>query len=509
MQRDDWMLGDGFPFEDLPDQRKESKQSKQTDEPKVYARELNPVIKAKSEGSPVPSTTSTTKSTTQSLDWTAVLVKRAVAIVESGEKSIEEVAVERFGSVEEFKKAVQSVESYKRIRFNLKFPNESSNRNVQKESAHRISDNSKQAQSQDAPVSVDVNKLAAQKMKAELSGDFETARRLEAQIDAAKKAASAPQKVTLLPTETYSKRRAEDEMTIAEMVRHEKLASNKEFDREFGAKITGNKRFRDDLESLDEQVATKMGSNKHVNFNATSNALKDYQKAEKIASECWFCTDSPRFKHEGGEAWIIARGSFCYLAIPKHRSIHPLHCLIVPYSHCCSLMDCKEFEDEIWEEARNFKKCLLQMAAAQNRSFVFMECVTRANDPRRHAYIDCVPTPRNVSVEEIRSHFYKALQDADEEWSQNKRIIDTATKGGLRSSLPRRQFPYFYVDFRLDQGLAHVIEDADRFGGPDFGRDLMASLLKVPRAEWRSQKSTSEDKAYFVAKFKDYDWTHQ
>ena len=150
MQRDDWMLGDGFPFEDLPDQRKESKQSKQTDEPKVYARELNPVIKAKSEGSPVPSTTSTTKSTTQSLDWTAILVKREVAIIESGEKSIEEVAVERFGSVEEFKKAVQSVESYKRIRFRLKFPNESSNRNVQKESAHRISDNSKPVQATDA-----------------------------------------------------------------------------------------------------------------------------------------------------------------------------------------------------------------------------------------------------------------------------------------------------------------------------------------------------------------------
>lgn len=506
MQRDDWMLGEGFPFEEQPDQRKESKQSKPTDEPKVYARELNTVIKAKAEGSLAPPT-STPKSTTQSLDWTAVLVKRAVAIIESGEKSLEEVAVERFGSIEEFKKAVQSVESYKRIKYNLKFPNERSNSNLQKREI--VASSAKSAIPTETSVAVDVNKLTAQRMKAEFKGDFETARRLEAQIEAAKKSASAPQKVTLLPTETYSRRRAEDEMTIAEMVRHEKLASNKEFDREFGARIAGNKRFRDDLDSLDEQVASKMDSSKQVNFDANANALKEYQKAEKITSECWFCTDSQRFKHEGGDAWIIARGSFCYLAIPKHRSIHPLHCLIIPYSHCCSFMDCNEFEDEIWEEARNFKKCLLQMAASQGRSFVFMECVTRANDPRRHAFIDCIPTPRNVPVEEIQSHFYKALQDADEEWSQNKRIIDTATKGGLRSSLPRRQFPYFYVDFRLDQGLAHVIEDADRFGGPDFGRDLMASLLKVPRAEWRSRKSTSEDKKYFSDKFKDYDWTRQ
>ncbi len=508
MQRDDWMLGEGFPFEDAPVKKQEKEiktEVKKNNESKVSERELNPVIRAQGQGSEV-NTPQPKQSSAQSLDWTAVLVKRAVAVIESGEKSLEEVACNRFGSVEAFKEAVKSVEAYKRIKINLKFP--STKQEAQRKTPVDNIPESSIFQSSVAPV--DVNKLTALKIKAELIGDFENARKYEDQIKAASKAAAEPQKVTLLLTETYNRRRAEDDMTISEMVRHEKLASSREFDSEFGARIAGNKRFRDDLESLDERVASKMSTSKpKFNNLDSSTALKDYQQAEKIASECWFCIDSQKFKQEGASKWIIARGQYCYLAVPKFRSIHPLHCLIIPYAHCCSFMDCRESEDEIWEETRNFKKCLLQMAANQNRSFVFIECVIKANDARRHAFIDCVPTPRNMTVEDVRSHFYKALQDADDEWSQNKRIIDTSVKGGLRSCLPRRQFPYFYADFRLDQGLVHVIEDVERFGGADFGRDLMASLLGVSRAEWRAQKSKPDDCTYFAQKFSPFDWTRE
>lgn len=508
------MLGEGFPFEDVPSRNREETLTKKaaSDEVKVYERELNPVIRAKAAGSDVNSTQQqnppTSRPSTQSLDWTAVLVKRAVALINSGEKTLEEVACDRFGSVEAFRDAVKSVEAYKKTRFNLNFS--ADKKRAETERAPKTTSLSKvDAMPQRSAAAMDVNKLTALKMKADLRGDFESARKYEEQIRAATFAEK--EKVTLLPTETYKRRRADDDMTIAEMVRHEKLSSSREFDREFSARITGNKRFRDDLHSLDEQIANKMLSSSKTNSKSdrfdSFAALKDFKQAEKLASECWFCIDSQKFKNEGGSKWIIARGHYCYLAVPKFRSIHPLHCLIVPYAHCCSFMDCREFEDEIWEEARNFKKCLLQMAATQNRSFVFLECVTKVNDPRRHAFIDCIPTPRNMPTEDVRSHFYKALQDADEEWSQNKRILDTSLKGGLRSSLPRRQFPYFYADFRLDQGLAHVIEDVDRFGGSDFGRDLMASLLGVPRAEWRSQKSTPDDCSYFSRKFKDFDWT--
>lgn len=384
MQREDWMLGEGFPFEDAPVKKEKDVKESTKETVKVYERELNPVIRAQAEGKPeVKAAPTSNRSSGQSLDWTAVLVKRAVAMIESGEASLEQVACDRFGSVEAFKEAVRSVEAYKKIKIRLNFPTTSTTPTTTTTSVN-INTSSKQAQTRAEPSSVNVNKLAALKMKAELRGDFEAVRRLEEQIKVASQSSppANPAKVTLLPTETYNRRRPEDDMTIAEMVRHEKLASSREFDTEFSSRVTGNKRFRGDLDSLDEQIAGKMtssASSKFVKLDSLA-AIKDYQAAEKIASECHFCVDSQRFKAEGGSKWIVARGNYCYLAIPKFRSIHPLHCMIVPYIHCCSFMDCREAEDEIWEEARNFKKCLLQMAAAQNRSFVFMECVTKAND---------------------------------------------------------------------------------------------------------------------------------
>ena len=303
-------------------------------------------------------------------------------------------------------------------------------------------------------------------------------------------------------------------MSIAELVRHEKLSNRKEFDCEFERGIIDNKRFREDLDSLDEQVGGKLLNEDKIRkgssntFDCRAKSIEAYRKAEKIAGECWFCMDSDRFKSERGSDWIIAHGNYTYLTLPKSRSLHPLHCMIVPINHSNSFLDCKEFEEEIWDELRNFKKCLLLAAAQSNRSFVFIECVPRPSDSRRHTFIDCIPTPRGHAAEEVKGYFYKALQETDEEWSQNRKIIDTTgVVGGLRSALPRRHFPYFYVDFRLDQGYAHVIENVEKFGGVDFGRDLMASLLGVSRSQWRGQRSSLDDKKSFVKFFGQFDWT--
>ena len=512
------MLGDDLPFDfDSLDSRKNEKETAKSISEKEKAaiaaeRELNPVLRKQIDGEivrkPPPSTP------TQSIEWTTVLVKRAISMIESGEKTFENAAVDRFGSIEAFEDAIRQVERYKRTKFNIKIPKTTKSSVESPSGATR--DHSRVYNEKDrsnAPITEvpieDVNKLMAKKMKAELSGDFETSRRLEDQITKLKQEQEKPkEKLTLLPSETYNKRKAEKDMSIAELLRHEKLSSSKEFDREMERGITGNKRFKDDLDTLDEQVRINPSEGKSNTFDCRAKSFDEFKQKEKITKECWFCTDSDRFKTERGSDWIVAYGNYTYLAVPKTRSLHPLHCLIVPMSHVCSLLDCKEFEDEIWEEVRNFKKCLLQLAAKQDRSFVFMECVVRSGDARRHTFIDCIPTPRGQYAEDVKGHFLKALQETDEEWSQNKKIIDTSLKtGGLRSALPRKHFPYFYVDFRLDQGYAHVIEDAEKFGGGDFGRDLMASLLKVSRNEWRTRRTTLEELKRFCELFKAFDWT--
>ena len=501
-----------FNFNDF-DAKKKGKSSENLNKSKetvVSERELNPILRKQSEEE--NSDQKVKKPAAHSIEWTTVLVKRAIAMIESGEKSFESAAIDRFGSIEAFEDAIRQVERYKRTKFNIRIPS------VAKTTVSRTNlPENKYNESKPQVTPEDLNKLMAKKMKAELAGDFEAARTLEEQIKVIQSGNSAKPKdvLTLLPTETYNKRKAEKDMTIAELVRHEKLSNSKEFDSEMEKGITRNKRFKDDLDSLDDQANRMLVNSDNTassnTFDCRAQSIEEYKQKEKITKECWFCPQSDRFKVERASDWIVAYGNYTYLALPKHRSIHPWHCLIVPMSHVCSLLDCRgEFEDEIWEEVRNFKKCLLQMAARQDRSFVFMECVMKSGDPRRHTFIDCVPTPRGQHSEHVKGHFLKALQETEEEWSNNKKVIDTSLKaGGLRSALPRRHFPYFYVDFRLDQGYAHVIEDAERFGTGDFGRDIMASILGVPRNEWRSQRTSSKEMKSFCEAFEPFNWTKQ
>lgn len=70
---------------------------------------------------------------------------------------------------------------------------------------------------------------------------------------------------------------------------------------------------------------------------------------------------------------------------------------------------------------------------------------------------------------------YKELSEADEEWTQNKRVIDT--KAGLLASIPSG-FPYIHFEFGTGGGYAHIIESTRHFRG-DLGREVLAELVGV------------------------------
>jgi hypothetical protein len=50
------------------------------------------------------------------------------------------------------------------------------------------------------------------------------------------------------------------------------------------------------------------------------------------------------------------------------------------------------------------------------------------------------------------------------------------TVGGLCAAC---SFPYFHVEFGLDGGFAHVIEDAEQFP-QNFGKSVICGLLEEP-----------------------------
>ncbi len=51
--------------------------------------------------------------------------------------------------------------------------------------------------------------------------------------------------------------------------------------------------------------------------------------------------------------------------------------------------------------------------------------------------------------------------ECEEEWAQNKKLVDLASKD-IRRAVPIG-FAYFSVDFGLQGGFAHVIEDEKLF----------------------------------------------
>jgi len=197
----------------------------------------------------------------------------------------------------------------------------------------------------------------------------------------------------------------------------------------------------------------------------------------------------------------MATGSHVYLALPKNGQLDSLHCMIIPISHVHSL---RQADETVWDEVRNFKKCLLQMAAAIGRTIVFLEAPSKL-DESRHTFVDCIMLPASLSMD-VRGYYKKALTDCDVEWTQHSRIINTEVKGGLRRSVPSN-FPYIYVDFRLDQGYVHVVED-EHLVGPDFLRQVTAGLFGVSGSkEWKAKVTEESSRLKFKKAYDPFDWT--
>jgi hypothetical protein len=55
----------------------------------------------------------------------------------------------------------------------------------------------------------------------------------------------------------------------------------------------------------------------------------------------------------------------------------------------------------------------------------------------------------------------KALLECESEWSMNKKVIDLKGKD-VRKAVPKGM-SYFCVDFGMQSGFAHIIEDEQRF----------------------------------------------
>lgn len=91
--------------------------------------------------------------------------------------------------------------------------------------------------------------------------------------------------------------------------------------------------------------------------------------------------------------------------------------------------------------------------------------------------INCVPLPRDVG-DMAAIYFKKAILECESEWAMNKKVVDLKGKN-IRKGIPKG-LPYFWVDFGMDPGFAHVIEDQHLFPR-NFAEVGLSLFISVPQ----------------------------
>ncbi|XP_040568373.1 CWF19-like protein 2 homolog [Lepeophtheirus salmonis] len=237
-------------------------------------------------------------------------------------------------------------------------------------------------------------------------------------------------------------------------------------------------------------------------------AIVEHKLMTKTLENCQYCHKSSSFsKH-----LVIATGKSCSLILPDNIPLTEGHCLIVPLSHvsCSTIVD-----EDIFEEIQYFRKALFQMFKQEyNADVVFFETVMGLKK-HPHMKIEAVPIPNEGNSElDVASpsiYFQKAIQECETEWSMNKKLIKLGEKG-LRRSIPKG-LPYFHVDFGLDNGFAHVIEDEDYFP-KKFAHEIIGGMLDLDHRRWKGRKSEDFEEQRnrvlsFGGKWQNYDFTKQ
>ncbi|XP_051128663.1 uncharacterized protein LOC127249748 [Andrographis paniculata] len=223
---------------------------------------------------------------------------------------------------------------------------------------------------------------------------------------------------------------------------------------------------------------------------------------------CQFCFKNPsRPKH-----LVVAIANFTYLSLPQQQPVVPGHCCILTLQHESST---RTVDDNVWDEIRNFKKCLIMMFAKQEMDVVFLETVMGLAQQRRHCMVECIPLPQHVA-KQAPVYFKKAIDEAEDEWSQHnaKKLIDTSEKG-LRSSIPKN-FPYFHIEFGLKRGFVHVIDDERQFKS-SFGHNVVRGMLQLPAEDMNRRSSRRYESveiqkqavSSFARDWEPFDWTKQ
>jgi len=387
-----------------------------------------------------------------------------------------------------------------------------------------------------APVltEAELNTLASKLVKAEILGNDELAAELRSKLERAKQARAdlvqkginpdeqQPEVVLKVRGEDMSRRRKKTKVEThkdGERVRYfgddDKYDIKQMFERErmdtaedqlgMLSRLAGKaEKTNDDFDVDDMMISKAAGkqSEELEDIKRKNKAVSNQMALEKTLSDCKFCIGSKRSQKH----LMVSMGKSVYLALPGTTSLVQGHCLIIPMGHCQAGTG---LDEDVWREVQQFRASLVKMFQEQGEDCVFFE--TALGFKRHpHMVIECVPVPEDLGSM-LPMYFQKAIQECETEWTDNKKLIKLKDKN-ISRSVPKG-LPYFHVDFGLDNGFAHVIEEEaewnKRFGHEVVGGMLDCEARTMRNPAWEQFDQQKNKVIQFGEQWNKFDWTRE
>ncbi|KAF4970526.1 hypothetical protein FZEAL_10014, partial [Fusarium zealandicum] len=527
LARDSWMTAPSSLEVDYIHRPDKAPKSPPKTEPKriISKREINTGIKDIDESKPTDEPEVPAERTVDytfgdpGSSWRMTKLKAVYTVAEESSRPVEDVAMERFGDLQNFDDAREEKEEMERRKiygkgykghdkptgdlYQERLKKQRENEPPpEPEQGTVIPDKNPQPQPTPTIDQTSLNRLRAQMMKAKLRRAPNAAQLEEEYNKAAAMFSSGqqnPEAVVLgvMDNRQLAGTRAEakaitnkrgrergnveenTDMTIEDMVREERRTKNQAGGEglRLAERIAKDGKFDNGLDYMDEN-AEKLARRMHKSdINLKNMAVSDFQKMSRVLDNCPLCHHED--KNQPPLAPVIALGTRVFLTLATEPEVSPGGAVLAPLAHRANLVEC---DDDEWEELRNFMKSLTRMYHEQGREVVFYENAAAPNR-RLHAAMVAVPIPYAEGAT-APAYFKEAFLSSDEEWSQHRKIIDTGAKAreGMGRSAFRRciakEMPYFHAWFTLDGGLGHIVEDAGRWPKGDlFAREVLGGIV--------------------------------
>ncbi|GAB6026896.1 hypothetical protein CHUAL_013541 [Chamberlinius hualienensis] len=295
----------------------------------------------------------------------------------------------------------------------------------------------------------------------------------------------------------------DDKYSLKQMFEREKLGTAEDQDEMFvrlAGKGVGKTSEDYDIDDALTSRANRVVNQAKLEEGERLKAITEFKKTSAALDRCRHCFNSK----ETPKHLIVAVGIKTYLSVPESVSLTDGHCVITPMQHVTAST---HLDEDVLSEIKIFRKGLTAMFKDRDMDVVFFEsCMNIRRYP--HMVIHCVPLPNDVGSM-APMYFKKAILESETEWAHNKKLVELK-QNNIQKSVPKG-LPYFSVEFGMDGGFAHVIEDEDIFP-PNFAQEIIGGMLDLDPNAWRRPLHQQfEDQRKKVLQLSEwwqpYDWT--